>query len=200
METSSPKMKMISLRPVEAAKTGNMKMDRGPVTEAATGEWLEKYRSHLLDREYMSGIERDIARVKATAEVFTPDFMVKKLVKKMGVRSLNNPRKFVLDPACGDGQFLAYILYCRLKRGVPLLEALKTIHGIEFMEDNASRCRERLRCGHGEDSEVGKLVAKNIVTENALKYHMRFDETPGDDQMNLPLKNRATGTSGKPSK
>ena len=174
-------------------------MYRGPVTEAATGEWLERYRSHLLDREYMSGIERDKARVKATAEVFTPDSMVRKLVKKMGVRGLNGPKKFVLDPACGDGQFLAYILYCRLKRGVPLLDALKTIHGIEFMEDNANRCRERLRCGHGEDSEVGKLVAKNIVTENALKYHMRFDETPGDDQIPLPLKNRENSASGKPS-
>lgn len=175
-------------------------MDRGPVTEIATGKWLERYRSHLLDREYMSGIERDKVRVNATAEVFTPDFMVKELVKKMGVRGLNNPKKLILDPACGDGQFLAYILYCRLKRGVPLLYALKTIHGIEFMEDNANRCRERLRCGHGEDSDVGKLVAKNIVTENALKYHMRFDETCGDDQMRLPLKNRKSGISSKPSK
>ena len=156
----------------------DVKMNKGPVIEPATGKWLRKYKKHLLSREYMSGIERDQARVKATSEVFTPDFMVKILVRKMGVRGLNNPKKRVIDPACGDGQFLAYILYRRLKKGVPLLEALETIHGIELMKDNADMCRRRLRCGHDEDSEVGEIVARNIFTGNALDYHMRFDGTP----------------------
>lgn len=175
-------------------------MDKGPFTVPATGKWLRRYKKHLLGLEYMSGIERDKARVKATAEVFTPDFMVRKLVMKMGLRGLNNPKKRVLDPACGDGQFLAYILYRRLKKGVPLLEALETLHGIEIMEDNANKCRERLRCGHDKDSRVGKLVAKNIVTEDALKYHMRFDDTPGDDQIALPLKSKNADPSRKPPK
>lgn len=158
-------------RPVEVVMT---KM--GPVTEPATGEWLERYRIHLLDRAYMSGIERDVVRVKATAEVFTPDELVAELVKKTGLRRINNPKKRIIDPTCGDGQFLAYILYCRLRARVPLLIALDTLYGIEKQKDNYELCKERLRCGHDDPSgDVFKTVERNIVKANARTYHMRFD-------------------------
>lgn len=148
----------------------------GPVTDPATGEWLEMYRSHLLDLEYMSGVDRDAVRVKATAEVFTPDKLVVELVKKTGLRRINNPKKRIIDPTCGDGQFLAYILYCRLKAGVPLLTALDTLYGIEKQKDNHELCQARLRCGHDDPKgDVFKTVDQNIVKANALTYHMRFD-------------------------
>ena len=148
----------------------------GPVTEPAVGEWLEKYRSHLLDREYMSGVERGAVRIKATAEVFTPYFMVESLVQKVGEDKVGDPEKQIIDPTCGDGQFLAYILYCRLKAGVPLLSALDTLYGIEKENDNHKMCQARLRCGHDDPKgEVFKTVDRNIVRANALTYHMRFD-------------------------
>lgn len=154
-------------------------MERGPVTEPAIGKWLEKYRSHLLDRAYMSGIERDAVRVKATAEVFTPDGLVEELVKETGLKNINNPKNQIIDPTCGDGQFLAYILYCRLKKGVPLLTALKTLYGIEKEKDNHRLCQARLRCGHDNPKgEVFRTVDWNIVKANALTYHMRFDGSP----------------------
>ena len=149
---------------------------QGPITEPATGEWLEMYTSHLLDREYMSGVARGAARIKATAEVFTPDVMVENLVQKVGKDKVADPEKQIIDPTCGDGQFLAYILYCRLKAGVPLLAALDTLYGIEKERDNHKMCQARLRCGHDDqDGEVFKTVDRNIVRANALTYHMRFD-------------------------
>lgn len=155
-------------------------MEKGPVTTPAEGKWLEKYRKHLLDRKYMSGIERDEARVKATAEVFTPDDMVKHLVNKVGEDEVKDPKKRIIDPTCGDGQFLAYILYCRLKAGVPLLDSLRTIFGIEKEHDNVDMCRARLRCGHDDNEAVVKIVNENIFEGDALEYHMRFDGTPID--------------------
>lgn len=160
-------------------KVAESKMERGPVTEPAKGKWLEKYRSHLLDRAYMSGIERDAVRIKATAEVFTPDRLVEDLVRETGSRKINNPKKRIIDPTCGDGQFLAYILHCRLKAGIPLLTALNTLYGIEKLHDNHKMCQARLRCGHDDpEGEVFKTVNRNIVKADALTYHMRFDGSP----------------------
>ena len=162
-------------------------MGKGPITKPAKGKWLEKYRSHLLDREYMSGVERDRVRIKATAEVFTPNFMVKHLVHEVGDDEINDPEKRIIDTTCGDGQFLAYILYCRLKAGIPLLTALQTLYGIEKEEDNHRMCQARLCCGHDDNDAVFDIVDRNIVRANALTYHMRFD---GSDPEKKPKQMR----------
>lgn len=163
--------------PIERAKAMSAEVSNGPVTEPAIGEWLERYRSHLLEREYMSGVERDKARIKATSEVFTPDFMVKHLVHRVGEDKVSDPEKRIIDPTCGDGQFLAYILYCRLKSEVPLLFALETLYGIEKEPDNHKMCQARLRCGHDDkNSDVFKIVKRNILRRDALRYDFSFGE------------------------
>ena len=171
-------------------------MAKGPVTEPAEGDWLETYRSHLLDREYMSGVERDAARIKATAEVFTPNEMVTKLVQRVGEDDIKDPKKRIIDPTCGDGQFLAYILYCRLEAKVPLLTALDTLYGVEKEPDNVEMCRKRLSCGHDDHKDVAKILNQNIFEGDALEYHMRFDgtEIPKKPwQTSFDLKKRETG-------
>ena len=150
-------------------------MRNGPIIKPARGIWLKNYRNHLLAREYMSGIERDYVRVKATAEVFTPDDMVETLVKRVGMDIICDPEKRIVDPTCGDGQFLAYILYCRLKAEIPLLTALKTLYGIEHEPDNVGMCRKRLCCGQEDSKRVMETVNRNIVEGDTLSYHMRFD-------------------------
>ena len=143
-------------------------------------EILERFRKHLLDRDYMSGVERDQLRIKQTAEVFTPDFMVQELVEKTGHRIICNPEKRILDHSCGDGQFLAYILWKRLEKGHKLLDSLKTIFGVELKEDNVAECKNRLSCG-SKDQRVWKILDNNIVCANALEYHYRFDGTDPEE-------------------
>ena len=143
--------------------------------KTSCGMDMESVRRHLFDRDYMSGIERDEARIKANAEVFTPDSMVKKLVGRVieaDDSAFENPEKRILDPACGDGQFLARALWERLKRGMAFEAALSTIYGIEIMEDNAELCRVRLLCGR---EDLRPVAERNIVQADALTYHMRFD-------------------------
>lgn len=150
-------------------------MYRGPTTKPVNGKWLEIYRSHLLDREYMGGIDRDAVRVKANAEIFTPATMVEELVGRVGMETICDSRKRIIDPACGDGQFLAYILYCRLRAGIPLVAALDTLYGIEREVDNHKVCQARLRCGHDDrNGEVHKTVRRNILKRDTLSYDFSF--------------------------
>ena len=137
------------------------------ITDKIEDDNLEYCRQHLIERRYMSGIERDQARIRATAEIFTPDKIVKDMVKDIGLEVICDPSKRIIDPACGDGQFLAYILWRRIKCGVPLLVSLETLEGIDIMQDNVELCKQRLACG-STNKEIIEILDKNITQEDAL--------------------------------
>jgi hypothetical protein len=99
------------------------------------------------DHSYMGEIDRDEYRIKATAEVFTPTDLVLKMVKKCGVDKFA-PGKTVLDPACGDGQFLVAVKWVKvLFHGMTESDALNDIYGIDLMRDNVDLCKKRLGGG-----------------------------------------------------
>lgn len=152
---------------------------RIPISIPIVGDDLEYCEAHLLKRAYMSGVERDHARIKATAEIFTPDSIVREMVEEVGLDDICDPEKSIIDPACGDGQFLAYILWCRLEAGVSLLDALATLHGVDIMEDNVKLCRERLRC-NAKSSRIEKILDDNIVEEDAF---VRFAHFVNEDDL-----------------
>ena len=140
---------------------------------------LEIYK-HLFDREYMSGVEREKTRVKATGEVFTPTPLVEEILDNMDQELFGNSTKTFLDPSCGDGQFLASVLYRKLENGIDFETALSTVYGVDLMQDNVELCRERLLCGR---EDLRHLVEKNIVCADGLRYHYRFDGSePYDDE------------------
>lgn len=129
----------------------------------------------------MSGVEREKTRVKATGEVFTPTPLVEEILDKMDLALFKDPSKPFLDPSCGDGQFLASVLYRKLENGIDFETALSTIYGVDLMQDNVELCRERLLCGK---EDLRHVVEKNIVCADALRYHYRFDGShPYDDEI-----------------
>ena len=141
----------------------------------------EEIYKHLFDREYMSGVEREKTRVKATGEVFTPTELVEEILDKMDQQLFVDPTKTFLDPSCGDGQFLASVLYRKLQNGTDFETALGTIYGVDLMQDNADLCRERLLCGR---EDLQHIVEQNIVCADGLRYHYRFDNShPYDDEV-----------------
>ena len=71
---------------------------------------LPKIIDHIRNRSYMSGVERDRARIKATGEVFTPTPLVQEILDRLDPVLLQDPTKTFLDPSCGDGQFLGEVL------------------------------------------------------------------------------------------
>ena len=127
----------------------------------------------------MSGVDRKQARVKATGEIFTPTPLVEKLLDEMPEELFKDPAKTVLDPSCGDGQFLASALYRKIENGIDFETALSTIYGVDLMEDNVALCRERLLCGR---EDLRHIVEKNIVCHDALTYDYSFNGTNQTDE------------------
>ncbi len=97
---------------------------------------------------YMSGIDRMSDRVKNTHEIFTPTDVVLDMIEGVGIENLG-PGKTVLDPACGDGQFLVAAKWVKVfHHGMTEEDALEDIYGVDLMRDNVDLCKKRLGGGN----------------------------------------------------
>jgi len=140
---------------------------------------LSEVINHIRNRSYMSGVERDRARVKATGEVFTPTPLVQEILDKIPIEQFQDPAKTFLDPSCGDGQFLGEVLIRKMQNGSSFEQALSTVYGVDLMQDNVDLCRVRLLCGR---EDLTHIVLYNIVCADGLRYNYRFDGSyPYDD-------------------
>lgn len=138
-----------------------------------TDDLLAHVIKHCRDRDYMSGLERDGLRVKATGEVFTPTFLVQQILDSLDQSLFLDPEKTFCDPSCGDGQFLSEVLIRKIQNGIDFETALGTIYGVDLMPDNVKLCQDRLLCGR---EDLRHIVEKNIVCEDALDYEYNFGE------------------------
>jgi hypothetical protein len=164
---------------------------------------IEKVIDHLRNREYMSGVERDKSRTRATGEVFTPTELVRKILDRKPSTEFTDPAKTFIDPSCGDGQFLSEVIIKKMENGSTYTQALSTTYGVDLQEDNCMECIRRLYGANGDiiieplhddDIDVNwhrtgvKAVFRvtsndfngiaNIVCANALEYDYSFGETP----------------------
>ena len=137
---------------------------------------LREVIEHVRNRSYMSGVERDALRIKATGEIFTPTPLVQEVLDQLPTEVFSDPSRTFLDPSCGDGQFLGEVLIRKLEHGSTFEQALGTIYGVELMPDNRALCVERLLCGH---EEYRDLVESHIVCADGLKYDYSFGDTTG---------------------
>lgn len=130
-------------------------------------------------------LTRNAQRQKDLGEVFTPTSLVLDILKKLpkGKNGWGDDTKTYLDPACGNGQFLAPILIIKLQLGHNPEQALSTIYGVDIMSDNVVECRKRLWliATNGSNDinfkrRCQRRVKKNIVCADALKYDFSFGE------------------------
>jgi len=123
---------------------------------------------------YMSGVDRMSDRVYQTGEVFTPTDLVVDMLEGLPT-SMFAPGKTVIDPACGDGQFLIAVKWLKvIAFNMSQDEALEDIYGVDIMRDNVDLCKERLEGG-------------NIVMGNTLEPNTRLDEQT-DEEHRLMIK------------
>ena len=138
---------------------------------------LDKIISHIRDREYMGGIDREYLRVKATGEVFTPTKKVQQILdylEKLKPNIFTDPTKTFIDNSAGDGALIGEVLIRKLENSIDFEQALSTIYGVELQADNVKLCQDRLLCGR---EDLRHIVERNIVCADALRYHYRFDGT-----------------------
>lgn len=107
----------------------------------------DEVAARMNEHGYMKGVERTVDRVRRTGEVFTPTDLVIDMVRQMPVEQFA-PGRTVLDPACGDGQFLLAAKWVKvLFHGMPEDAAVKELYGVDIMSDNVDLCRRRLGGG-----------------------------------------------------
>jgi len=107
----------------------------------------DKIKDCMDDHTYMGEIDRDAYRIKATAEIFTPTDLVIRMLQRVNLSNFT-PGKTVLDPACGDGQFLVAVKWVKvLFHKMSEENALKDIYGVDIMRDNVELCKKRLGGG-----------------------------------------------------
>jgi hypothetical protein len=134
-------------------------------------------------------------RVADHGEVFTSEREVNAMLDLVKAETERIDSRF-LEPACGNGNFLAEILNRKLKvvekrYGKSQLEyeryaiiAVSSIYGVEIQEDNAIECRERLfglfnekytslygdKCKEECRRSVRFLLNRNILWGDALDF------------------------------
>ena len=132
-------------------------------------------------------------RVRERGEVFTAEREVKAMCDLIKDETERIDSRF-LEPACGDGNFLAEILTRKLevvkrkyKKSTLDYEknavlAISSVYGVDIMQDNVLACRDRLfklwdkeyksvckkDCNDQTREAVKFILTKNIVCGNAL--------------------------------
>ena len=102
-------------------------------------------------------------RVKKTGEIFTPTDLVIQILKEIDINKFA-PGKTIIDPTCGDGQFLVPVKWLKvLHFNMTEEDALKDIYGVDIMRDNVDICKKRLGGG-------------NIFMGNILDPFTKLDE------------------------
>ena len=145
-------------------------------------------------------------RVVDHGEVFTNEREVKAMCDLVNDETQRIDSRF-LEPACGDGNFLAEILDRKLavvkkkyRRSVMDFEknsllAVSSLYGVDIMMDNVVACRGRLfkiwdkqykavckkECSEDMRDSIRFILSKNIVCGNALTLH-EVDENGNDTE------------------
>ncbi len=135
--------------------------------------------ARLAEHDYMAGVARTVARVRATGEVFTPAMLVIEILQYTDL-DLFVAGKTVLDPACGDGQFLVAAKWIKVyHHGMTEADAIKDLYGVDIMRDNVDLCRRRLGGGTivmGDTLKPTRELDGQTNEERVLMVNL-FDES-----------------------
>ncbi|MCX6252932.1 MAG: SAM-dependent DNA methyltransferase [Bacteroidia bacterium] len=142
-------------------------------------------------------------RVADHGEVFTAEREVNAMLDLVKQETERIDSRF-LEPACGDGNFLAEVLRRKLavlesRYGKSQLEweryaiiAISSIYGVDILEDNANECRNRLfkifndkysslfkdKCKDECNKSVMFLLNRNILWGDALDFTNPHSKKP----------------------
>lgn len=121
------------------------------------------------------GITRSKERITKNGEVFTPKALVEKMMDKIPVEKWSDPEATFLEPTFGSGNMLICMLERRIASGVEPIQAIKTLYGVELMQDNVDLCKDRirevLRANKVKiDKKVNDIIDHNFVCSDFFKW------------------------------
>jgi hypothetical protein len=141
------------------------------MTKAQQRKYATKHRLAVSGvRDQAKNISSCDARKKQYGEIFTPPDLVNEMLDKIPGFERNPDKKTVMDPACGNGNFLIEALDRKLKTGCKPSLCLATIFGMDILPDNVLACRQRLLEVAGSCDPISLIiVSRNIRCDDALK-------------------------------
>ena len=107
------------------------------------------------------GIVRTKERIKKNGEVATPFEIVDRMIAKIPEEKWKEPAATFIDPCAGNGQILVRMLQKRLDSGISKEDAVKTLYGVELMQDNRDLAVKRIL-------EIVGPKYRNIVEHNIV--------------------------------
>lgn len=139
----------------------------------------------------MSSKVKSKQRVTEYAEVLTPDHIVNAMLDLVKQETERIHSRF-LEPACGAGNFLIEVLQRKLKVTEKhysksqieyeryAILAVSSIYGIDILEDNAQKCRQRLF--EAFDADYTRLFRRKAKKEcrEAVHYLLKRNIIHGD--------------------
>lgn len=127
-------------------------------------------------------------RVNKFAEVFTAEREVKAMCDLIPDDVWQNIDSTFLEPACGNGNFLAEILERKLNLCENVeqgLRALKSIYGIDIQQDNVEESKQRLfdmfvkkfpKASALTGIEAAAILEQNIICGNSLEIMKKWSD------------------------
>lgn len=124
----------------------------------------------FIDHDYATDTRKNRRKGKGgTQEFFTPYSIIKRMCDKIPDDEWSDPEKTWLEPCMGDGNFVCYIIWNRIKHGIDWETALKTVYGVELMADNVIETHDRVidlldKMNINYDKEIAmEIMDKNLV-------------------------------------
>ena len=125
-------------------------------------------------------------RVKKFGEVFTPIWVVNEMLDELEKESdaFSDVGKTFLEPTCGTGNFVVEIYRRKLNRVKNNREkaeiALRSLWGIELLEDNMAECRQHVKdifAYYGwTDLPFEEVFEKQFLIGDSLAIQKRWAE------------------------
>ena len=94
----------------------------------------------------MASKTRNYNQKKLLGQIYTPLFIVEKILKDSGFYNLDFDNNSILDPACGDGRFLVPIAQFIIENSPSeqLKKRLENLHGWDIDPETINLCRRNL--------------------------------------------------------
>jgi predicted RNA methylase len=119
----------------------------------------------------MASLAKSYSQEKLFGQVYTPNFIVCKILNDIGYNTPEILGKTIIDPACGDGRFLTEIVkrIIELSPKNELKNNLQCVYGWDIDSAAIERCIENLNALLANDE--AREIKWNISVENSLKKH-----------------------------
>ena len=111
----------------------------------------------------------DKLKISNTNEYFTPFSLVQYMSNKISEDKWNDPNSEFLEPSMGNGNFIVYIIYNKIKHGSTWEQALTHTWSVDLMEDNVKETHDRvIKLLHNMNIKFDEVKAQEIMNHNLV--------------------------------